>query len=57
MYSDYEPKTKRSRRSFQLPSFLSEEEYLARKRTGPEQLQCPDNEEKHLMFGNQERRA
>ena len=54
-YSNYEPKKKRSRRSFQLPSQTNGEEYLARKRNGPEQLQCPDNEEKHFMFGNQER--
>ena len=55
VYSNYEPKRKRSRRSFQLPSLSSGEEYLARKRIGPGQLQCPDNEEKHFLFGNQER--
>ena len=55
MYYNYESKRKRSRRSFQFPSLSSGEEYLARKRIGPEQLQCPDNEEKHFLFGNQER--
>ena len=54
-YSNYESKKKRSRRSFQLPSQSNGEKYLARKRIGLEQLQCPDNEEKHFMFGNQER--
>ena len=53
-YSNYEPNKKRSRRSFQVPSQSNGEEYLARKRIHPEQLQCPDNKEKHFMFGNQE---
>ena len=54
-YSNYKPKKKRSRRSFQLPSQSNGEEYLAGKRIGSDQLQCPDNEEKHFMFGKQER--
>ena len=53
-YSNYEPKKKRSRRWFKLPSQSNGEQYFARKRIGPEQLQCPDNEEKHFMFRNQE---
>ena len=47
-YSNYESKKERSRRSFQLPSQSIGEEYFPRKSIGPEQLQCCDNEEKHL---------
>ena len=54
-YCNYEPKKKRSRRWFQLPSQSNGEEYPARKRIGPEQLHCLDNEEKYVMFQNQER--
>ena len=41
-YSNYEPKNKRSRRSFQLPSQLNEE-VSYKKTIGPEQLHCPDS--------------
>ena len=54
-YSNHEPKKKKSRRSLKFPSQSNGDEYLARKRIDPKQLQCPDNEGKHFMFGNQER--
>ena len=41
-YSNYEPKNKRSRRSFQLPRQLNGE-VSYKKTIGPEQLHCPDS--------------
>ena len=53
IYSDI--KKERSRRSFQIHNLDHGEEYLEKKRIGPEQLSCTENEEKCLMIANQER--
>ena len=52
--NDYEPKQKRSRRSFEMPERNTEIVCNFGKRVGPTDVIVPENEERHMLLAKQE---